>query len=393
MKPEGFLRIKTEGIKTPCFIVDEEAVEENLRVLDSIQKRTGAKIILALKAFSMWSMAPLVMKYLHGVCAGSLHEARLGREEFGKEVHTYCPAFKDDEIGDVIKYSDHIVFNSLTQWQRFKPAIEKARREGKSIEVGLRINPEYSEAQDEHYNPSRPKSRFGVLASELEAQDLEGITGLHFHALCEKYSDTLERVLAHVEEKFYPYLHKMKWMNFGGGHWITKGEYDREHLCKVISDFYKKYPNIQNIYLEPGEAIAIDTGVLVTSVLDIKENKGKAAVLDFSTEAHLNDKIVANFEQEILGAKNGMADEKHPYEYQLGAPSCATGDVLGDYAFSKPLNVGDKLVLLNMAIYSMTKTSTFCGVKLPDIAVYHPDRDEIEVVREFGYSDFKTRLS
>lgn len=383
-----FTNLNLDEIETPCFIIDEEALEENLKVLDSVQNRAGCNILLALKGFAMYSTFPLVKKYLTGACAGSLHEARLGFEELGKEVHTYAPAFKETEIKEVIRYSDHIIFNSLNQWNKFKPAIEEAKKTGKRIEVGLRINPEYSEAFSEHYNPCRPKSRFGVLAQELFGQNLEGITGLHFHALCEKYSDSLEKVLNAVDKKFESYIKQMKWMNFGGGHWITKKDYNIDHLCKLINDFKKHYPNIEQVYLEPGEAIALDAGILVTSVLDIKQNQGNVAILDFSPEAHLNDLIVSPYEQEIIGA--GKPGE-NPYEYQLGAPSCATGDVLGDYSFPEPLKVGDKLILANMAIYTMSKTSTFCGVKLPDIAICDKN-GKIKIVRTFRYKDYKSRL-
>ncbi len=376
----------TDRIETPCYLISESMLENNLKILDSVQKRTGAKILHSLKAYAVHSTFPRILKYLHGLNAASLNEARLAFEKGGKEVHTFAPAYLEREMPEIIRYSDHIVFNSLAQWRKYKPLIEKS---GKKIEVGLRVNPGYAEVETPMYNPCIPGSRLGILPEALEGEDLEGITGLHFHALCEQNSDVLVRVLASFEKRFGKYLGKMKWVNFGGGHHITRKDYNIELLVKTINDFRKKY-GIKEIYLEPGEATVLNAGVLVASVLDIVDNGMKIAILDTSAEAHMPDTIIMPYRPGIVGA--GEAGKKK-YAYRLGGFTCLAGDVIGDYSFDKPLKAGDKLVFLDMALYSIVKNTTFNGVTLPSIALYDSESGKVRVVRKFGYEDYKNRQS
>ncbi len=369
------------GVKTPVYIVDEVLLEQNCQVLDSVQKRTGCKILLALKGFAMWSTFPLIRRYLHGITASGPIEARLGREEFDKEVHTYAPAYSDQDMREVICYSDHIIFNSFAQLARHRPAIPA----GKSL--GMRVNPGYAEVKVDLYNPCGPCSRLGVTIESFQGQSLEGLDGLHFHALCEQGSDTLERVVEAFERKFGRYMAGMKWLNLGGGHHITREDYDIDRLCRIVSRLQETY-KVQ-VYLEPGEAIALNTGVLVASVLDIVDNGMKVAILDTSAEAHMPDVLAMPYRPNIIGA--GEPNEKR-HTYRLGGLTCLAGDVIGDYSFDEPLAVGSRLIFLDMAHYSMVKNTTFNGVKLPDIAIQTRD-DQVKVVRRFGYEDYRNRLS
>lgn len=375
----------TDKLETPCFLVSEGVLKRNLEILDSVQKRTGAKILLALKGYSMWSTFPLIREYLHGVCASSSNEARLGREEFGKEVHVFAPAYSDNDIEDLTKTSDHIVFNSIWQLRKYKDRIRKG---GRKIEIGLRVNPGHCEVPVKLYNPCAPGSRLGIPAEQLKEDDLEGVDGLHFHALCEQNADVLARVLESFEKRFGKIIPKMKWVNFGGGHHITRADYDVDLLCKTIIDFRKRYANIP-VYLEPGEAVALNAGVLVASVLDIVKNEMEIAILDTSAEAHMPDVLAMPYTPEIIGA--GKPGE-FKFDYRLGGITCLAGDVIGDYSFPAPLRRGDKLVFLDMAIYSMVKTTMFNGIRHPSIALRRLD-GKAEVVRRFGYGDFKGRLS
>lgn len=372
-------------VPTPCFVLDEAAIRRNLRILGGVQARTGCRILLALKGFSMFSVFPLVRRTLHGVCASSPHEARLGREAFGREVHTFAAAYSEADMREIIILSDHVVFNSFAQWRRFRPMIEAAPR---PIQCGIRINPAHSEVEIPIYDPCAPGSRLGVLARQFPGQSLDGISGLHFHTLCEKNADALARTLEKVEEQFEPYIRQMEWVNFGGGHHITRNDYDVDLLCRLISDFTKKYG--VNVILEPGEAVALNAGFLVASVLDIVENEVSIAILDTSAAAHMPDVLEMPYRPEIIGA--GRPGEK-PHAYRLAGLSCLAGDVIGDYSFENPLVVGDKLVFCDMAHYSMVKTNTFNGIQLPSIAIYRSDSDEFEIIRKFGYEDFRSRLS
>lgn len=371
---------------TPCYVVDEGKLDANLACLAGVQSRTGARILLALKGFSMFSTFPRIRQVLHGAAASSLNEARLAFEEFGKEVHVYAPAYRADEFTELLGYANHMVFNSFAQWRKFKSRVQSS---GRSIRCGLRVNPEHSEVKVKLYDPCAPGSRLGIRLEQFKGEDLEGISGLHFHTLCELNSDALARTLPAVEEKFSRYFSRLQWINFGGGHHITRPDYDVDLLCRLIVDFRKRYPHLE-VYLEPGEAIALNTGVLVASVLDIVHNAMDIAILDTSAAAHMPDVLEMPYRPQIIGA--GQSGEK-PCTYRLGGMTCLAGDVIGDYSFSAPLQVGDKLVFLDMAHYTMVKNNTFNGVGLPSIALYHPATDAIEVIRRFGYEDYRNRLS
>ncbi len=381
MEGHRLQQIPLSQVKTPVYLVDEVLLERNLQVLDSVQKRTGAKILLALKGFAMWSTFPLVRQYLQGTTASGPIEARLGREEFGKEVHTYAPAYSEDDIEEVIRCSDHILFNSFHQFQKYRPVIPKDKS------LGMRVNPEYAEVKVDLYNPCGPCSRLGVTLKNFEDQSLEGLEGLHFHAMCEQGSDTLERIVEVFEKKFGKYMTGMKWLNLGGGHHITREDYDIDRLCRIVSRLQDTY-KVQ-VYLEPGEAIALNTGVLVASVLDIVDNCMKVAILDTSAEAHMPDVLAMPYRPGIIGA--GEAGQKR-HTYRLGGLTCLAGDVIGDYSFDQPLEIGSKVVFLDMAHYSMVKNTTFNGVKLPDIGIHTKD-NRVKIVRKFGYEEYRNRLS
>jgi len=372
-----------KNIQTPIYICEEAALERNLKILDEIQKRSGAKILVALKGFAMWSTFNLVKKYLAGAAASGLWECKLAFEELGKEVHTYSPAFKDDEIDLIAKMSDHLIFNSPNQFKRFA---KRAKRINPRISLGLRINPEYSAAPVELYNPCGAFSRLGTTRKNFEW--IEGLDGLHFHALCEESAESLQKVLEAVEEKFSQFLPKCKWINFGGGHHITKEGYNKELLIKLIKNFKAKW-GIEEIYLEPGEAVGWQTGVLVASVVDIFHNGIDIAILDTSAEAHMPDVLAMPYRPEIRGASKPY---QKPYTYRLGGNSCLAGDIIGDYSFDKPLKVGDKIIFEDMIHYTFVKNTTFNGIRLPSLAILRKD-GELEVVRRFDYCDYKTRLS
>ncbi len=376
--------IDISTLPSPAYLVDERLLKKNLETLNYVQEKTGAKILLAQKGFSMHALYPLVGKYLHGVTSSSLFEARLGYEEMGKEVHVYAPAYMDREFDELLSYTDHIVFNSFDQWARFKERVQSAP---KAISCGIRVNPEYSEIEVPLYDPCYNYSRMGVTLPNFRPEELDGIDGLHFHTMCEQNSDTLERTLKVVEEKFGQYLHGMKWLNFGGGHHITRPDYDLETLIRCILHMKETY-DVQ-IYLEPGEAVALNTGYLVATVLDTMRNGMDIAILDTSAECHMPDVLAMPYRPGIIGA--GEPGE-YPYTYRLGGMTCLAGDVIGDYSFKEPLKYGDKLVFLDMAHYSMVKNHMFNGVNLPAIASYN-DEEGLKVIREFEYSDFSGRLS
>ena len=372
-------------VSSPCFVVDRGALRKNLKILENVQERTGCRILLALKGFAMFAVFPLLRKTLYGVCASSPHEARLGREEFQREVHTFAAAYSREDMETLLRFSDVIVFNSFSQWRRFKPMVKSAER---SLRCGIRVNPEHSEGKVPIYDPCAPGSRLGVLRRHFEGDALDGITGLHFHTLCEHNADALVRTLAVFEEKFGEFLPSMKWVNFGGGHHITRADYDVDLLCRCILDFKHRYP--LQVYLEPGEAVALNAGILVASVLDVVQNELPIAILDISVPTHMPDVLEMPYRPDIAGA---ALPGKKPYTCRLGGISCLAGDVVGDYSFDEPLHVGQKIVFLDMAHYSMVKTTTFNGVQLPAIALYDGDTDKYDVIREFGYEDYKGRLS
>ncbi|MFA6172059.1 MAG: carboxynorspermidine decarboxylase [Kiritimatiellales bacterium] len=370
-----------QTVPTPGFIVDEAKLQRNLAVLAAVKARTGCKILLALKGFAMWSTFPLFRKTLDGVCASSPWEARLGREEFGGEVHAFAAAYSEADIRELLILCDEIDFNSFAQWKRFKPLFRNQK-----TKVGLRINPECSTGRTPMYDPCAPKSRLGITRDQFDGESLDGISGLHFHTLCEQNADSLEITLKAVEERFGEFLPQMDWVNFGGGHHITRPDYDVDLLCRLINDFKKKY-GVQ-VILEPGEAVALNTGVLITTVLDVVHNAGAIAILDCSCTCHMPDVLEMPYRPNITGA--GQAGEK-AYTYRLAGMSCLAGDVIGDYSFDRPLKPGDRLIFEDMAHYTMVKTSMFNGIHHPLIAIQRGD--EVEIVREFHYEDYKNRLS
>ncbi len=374
-----FWLIKMNELKTPCYVVDLNRLKKNLEILKSVKDATGCKILLASKCFSMFRVYPLIGEYLDGVCASGINEARLGREEMDKEVHTFSPAFYPNEFADIVKYSNDIVFNSYGQYERYKDMLTP------EISVGLRVNPECSTQDHGIYDPCAIGSRLGLLAESIEGKDLSGIDGFHFHTLCEQGSEDLEKTLRAFEEKFGQYLPDLKWINFGGGHHITKDDYDLELLIRLIREIKEKY-DVQ-VILEPGEAVALDAGDLYSTILDFNDNHGIVnAILDTSAACHMPDVIEMPYRPRVVGENPEGA-----YTYRFGGPTCLAGDIIGDYSFDEPLHVGDTVVFEDMAIYTMVKNNTFNGMNLPSI--YLQDGDEFELVKEFGYEDFKTRLS
>ncbi len=375
--------MRFEELPTPSYVVDEALLEKNLKILSGVMERTGCKIILAQKAFSMYATYPLIGKYLSGTAASGLFEARLGHEEMGKENHVFSPAYREDEMDEIIHLCDHIIFNSFSQLAKYGA---KVREAGKLI--GLRINPECS-TQEGHeiYDPCALGSRFGVTLSQFEPEKLEGVSGFHFHTLCEQDADALAITLETIEEKFGEWLPQLEWINFGGGHHITREGYNLKLLESCIKRMQDKYG--LKVYLEPGEAIALNAGVLVTSVLDTLVNDVELAILDTSASCHMPDVLEMPYRPPLLGS--GLSGEK-PYTYRLGGPTCLAGDVIGDYSFDEPLKAGDRLIFGDMAIYSMVKNNTFNGMALPAICLRDKDGD-CRILHEFGYQDFKYRLS
>jgi len=378
------MNFDVHAVPSPSYVVEEKLLISNLEKMKSIIDQTGCKILLAQKGFSMFNVYPLISQYLHGVTSSGLFEARLGYEEMGKEVHTYAPAFQEDEFDEILGYSDHLVFNSFAQWKKFKDRVQK---HDKSIACGIRINPEYSEIEVDMYNPCFDYSRFGVTLENFEPDELDGISGLHFHTMCEQNSDTLWRTIQIIDEEFGPYLEKMKWINFGGGHHITRADYDIDALIRSIRFMQDKYG--LEVYLEPGEAVALNIGFLVATVLDTMHNGMDIAILDTSASCHMPDVLEMPYRPEIVGAST--PNEK-AHTYRLGGPTCLAGDVIGDYSFDQPLKPGDRLVFCDMAHYSMVKNNTFNGVNLPSIVLHTAD-NEFNIVKQFGYEDFKQRLS
>ncbi len=370
-------------IPSPAYVLDERLLRKNMDVFRYVQEQTGCKILVAQKGFSMYATYPLLGETLCGVTSSSLFEARLGYEEMGKEVHIFSPAYRLDEFDEILRYSDHIVFNSFAQWNTFRDKVSQA---GKPISCGIRINPEYSEIETDLYNPCFANSRLGVTLENFHDDQLEGIDGLHFHTMCEQNSDTLARTLQVVDQKFGKYLPQMKWLNFGGGHHITRTDYDLDTLISSIRWIKEKY-DLQ-IYLEPGEAIALNTGYLICSVLDILENGMNLAILDTSAACHMPDVLEMPYRPNLIGA--GLPGEK-PYTYRFGGPTCLAGDIIGDYSFDEPLQIGDRLVFCDMAHYTMVKNNTFNGINLPAIVRYS-EQNGMEILKEFHYEDFKSRL-
>ena len=372
-----------EKLRTPCFLVDEGLLKKNLEVLRCVSEEAGCKILLAQKAFSMFACYPLISRYLSGTTASGLYEARLGREEFPGEIHVFSPAYQEREWEELLTYADHFVFNSPNQLRRFG---ERAKAAGK--QVGLRVNPECS-TQEGHaiYDPCAPGSRLGTTRENFDESLVPLLDGLHFHTLCEQNSDDLETTAAAFEEKFGEFLPSMKWLNLGGGHHITREDYDIPRLIRVVKHFREKYG--VEVYLEPGEAVVLNAGFLVSTVLEVVHNGMDIAILDTSAACHMPDVLEMPYRPPVKDS--GKPGEK-AYTCRLAGPTCLAGDVVGDYSFDQPLTEGSQVVLEDMALYTMVKTNTFNGMPLPDMALRHED-GTVEVVKTFGYEDFKSRLS
>ena len=370
---------------SPAYVVDLGRLRHNLAILDSVQKRSGAKILMALKAFSMWGVFPLIRETLFGVCASSPWEARLGREEFGREVHSFAAAFKESDVKELLGISDHLVFNSFAQLERFRPLWERERGR---VSIGLRVNPEHSEGHTAIYDPCAPKSRLGIRRDEFKGRSLDGVEGLHFHTLCEQLFEPLERTARVFEDKFGEFLPRMKWLNLGGGHHITREGYDTNALVELVLYFRETYG--LDVYLEPGEAIAIGAGILVGEVLDVAHNEMDIAIMDVSATCHMPDILEMPYRP---GVKDGFDAGEKAHTFRLAGPSCLAGDVIGDWSFEKRLAPGDRLAFLDMAHYTMVKTTTFNGIQHPAICTFEPETGELKVVRSFTYEDFRGRLS
>ena len=373
----------SDAIRTPYFVVDEGLLWKNLELLKQVQEEAGCRILLAQKAFSMFYCYPLIAQYLCGTTASGLYEARLGKEKFGGETHVFSPAYRADEFEELLTYADHFVFNSPNQLRKFGP---RARAAGKS--VGLRTNPRCS-TQEGHaiYDPCAPGSRLGTTLENFDEDLLPLLDGLHFHTLCEQNSDDLETTLEAFEEQFGKYLPEMQWLNLGGGHHITRSDYDVERLVRLVKGLRERY-NV-TVYLEPGEAVVLNSGFLVTEVLEVLHNDLDIAILDTSAACHMPDVLEMPYRPPLLGS--GEANEK-AYTYRLGGPTCLAGDIIGDYSFDAPLTEGTRLTFGDMALYTMVKTNTFNGMPLPAIVWRDLDGKET-VVRQFGYEDFASRLS
>lgn len=385
MERNDTLNFSPAEAPSPAFVVDAGLLRQNLRILSHVKEQTGCNILLALKGFAMFRVFPILRETLDGICASSPDEARLGREEFRKEVHTFAAAYSESDMEEIITTSNHIVFNSFGQWNRFRNLVQAAPGD---TSCGIRVNPEHSEGTVPIYDPCAPGSRLGVRRADFAENDLEGISGLHFHTLCEQNSDALERTVDVFERTFGEYLHRMEWVNFGGGHHITRPDYDVGRLCRVINRVKERY-NVQ-VYLEPGEAVALNAGFLVATVLDIVQNDMPIAILDTSAATHMPDVLEMPYRPHIIHSRE--AGEKS-HSYRLGGLSCLAGDIIGEYSFDTPLTIGDRLVFTDMAHYSMVKTNTFNGVRLPSIVLYEPETGDMEIVRTFGYDDYKMRLS
>ncbi len=372
-------------VETPAYVIDLAALERNLELLAHVREAARCEILLALKGFAAWSTFPLIGKYLDGIAASGPDEARLGREELDKQVHTYCTAFDESSLRETLRYSDHVIFNSPSQIERFRPVIDE--HAGRT-RFGLRINPEHSEVDVAIYDPCASGSRLGTTRRALMKADLRGIDGLHFHTLCELGADALQRTLATIEDRFAPWLDDVSWLNLGGGHHITKPDYDVGLLVDLVRGLQRRHH--VEVVLEPSEAIAVDTGVLIATVLDIVDNDGPIAILDTSATAHMPDVLEMPYRPDVRGASD---PGELAHTYTLGGLTCLAGDVIGRYSFSKPLEVGDRVIFEDMAHYTMVKNTTFNGVRLPSIAFYDPRDESYRVQRRFGYEDYRARLS
>ena len=372
-------------IPSPCYVMEEELLRRNLSLIKSVKERAGVNVILAFKAFAMWKAFPIVREYIPYSTASSKFEARLAFEEMGSRAHTYSPAYTEADFSEILRYSSHVTFNSLTQFERFYPMVQA---DGNRVSCGLRINPEYSDVETDLYNPCAPGSRMGVVSDLLDGQLPDGVEGLHFHTLCESSSYDLEKTLGEVEKRFGRFLPHIKWLNMGGGHLMTRKGYDTEHLIGLLQAFKAKYPNLE-IIMEPGSAFAWQTGFLLTTVVDIVENHGiKTAIIDASFTCHMPDCLEMPYKPVIRGA---IEPEEGKPVYRIGGNSCLSGDYMGDWFFEQPLKVGDKLIFEDMIHYTIVKTTMFNGIPHPSLALWSKE-DRLVMYKEFGYEDYKGRM-
>ena len=383
--PGAFAHFDLDRVPSPAFVVDAAAIRRNVAILKDVKERGGIRMLAALKAFSMWSLGSTVAAALDGVCASGLYEARLGREEYGGEVATYCAGYKAQDLPEICALSDHIIFNSPGQIARFRPILDAAREQGHSFDIGLRINPLHAEGEVAKYDPCQPHSRLGFPIDQLRPEHLDGVEGIHFHTLCEQDFVPLGRTWASVEPSLRRYFGQLKWLNFGGGHHITRADYQRDDLVAFLQQV--RGETGLDVYLEPGEAVALDAGILVGELLDVIDNGMPVAITDISATCHMPDVIEAPYRPAMLGELHGEQTVR------LGGPSCLAGDIIGDYALPVPLEPGQRIAFLDQAHYSMVKTNTFNGVPLPAIWLWDSETDELREVRNFGYEDFKGRLS
>lgn len=387
--PGAFAQFDLNRVPSPAFVVDAAAVRRNLAVLKDVRDRSGIRMLAALKAFSMWALGPTIAAYLDGVCASGLYEARLGREEYAPagtgEVATYCAGYKAADLPEICALSDHVIFNSPGQHARFRPILDAARAQGHRFDVGLRINPLHAEGEVAKYDPCQPHSRLGFPVDQLRPEHLDGIDGIHFHSLCEQDFVPLARTWAALEPSIKGHFGRLKWLNFGGGHHITRADYQREDLIAFLRQV--KAASGLELYLEPGEAVALDAGILVGEILDVIDNGMPVAVTDISATCHMPDVIEAPYRPAMLHEVPGGP------VVRLGGPSCLAGDVIGDFALPVPAEPGQRIAFLDQAHYSMVKTNTFNGVPLPAIWLWDSKTDALREVRRFDYTDFKTRLS
>ncbi|HEX8644212.1 MAG TPA: carboxynorspermidine decarboxylase [Allosphingosinicella sp.] len=384
--PGRFADFDLRRVETPAFVVDEAAIRRNLSILSDIKHQSGARILLALKAFAMWALAPVVREFLDGVCASGLWEARLAREKFGGEVATFCAGYKAADIEEILKLSDHLIFNGPQQLRRYLDEIAAARDGGASFDIGLRINPQHSVGEVEKYDPSQRFSRLGYPISQLDADAMRGVEGLHFHNLCEQNFEPLRSTWEAVRGRLAPHFGQLKWLNFGGGHHITRSDYRRDALVEFIASV--RAETGLSVYLEPGEAVALDAGILVGEILDTFGNEMPLAITDISATCHMPDVIEAPYRPALLGEA-----EQDAAVVRIGGPSCLAGDIIGDFRFASPPQTGDRIAFLDQAHYSMVKTNSFNGVPLPSIYLWNSDDDSLRLVRRFDYTDFRDRLS
>ncbi len=381
-------QIPWDTIPSPAYVLDESRLRRNLALISGVQQASGARIIVAFKGYSMFSTFPLIREYgIHGATASSLNEARLARGEMGGEVHVYAVAYSDAEFPAMLALADHLTFNSFSQWQRFRPQVQAARAAGRAVSIGIRVNHEYGEVETDLYNPAGPYSRLGVTRAEFRKDLLDGIDGLHFHSLCENGPDVLERTLEVFEARFGDVLPRMKWVNFGGGHLMTRKGYDTAHLVRLIRTFRERW-NV-DVILEPGSAFGWDAGWLVSSVLDVVHNIKDSVLLDVSASAHMPDVLEMPYRPRVLGASEPDVLE---HDYLLGGTTCLAGDVIGEYSFARALGVGDRVIFDDMIHYTMVKTSFFNGVKHPDIGIWHAN-GQYELIKQFSYEEYRAKLS